>query len=83
MQEKKLKKILRKPGRPKKSILSPREQARIRKRRHRAKLAKDALSKVEILIPTTLKNAVKNAAGIKSLSEIGKEAFRDWLASKK
>jgi hypothetical protein len=82
MQEKKQIKILRRPGRPKKSTLPPREQARIRKKRYRAKLAKDALSKVEILIPTTLKNAVKNASGTKSLSKIGEEAFRTWLECK-
>jgi hypothetical protein len=66
-------------GRPKKSPLTPREQARIRKIRQRANLANRQVSKVEILLPAGLKAEIKRAAGAKSFSEVGQEAFRLWL----
>jgi hypothetical protein len=69
-------------GRPKVSSLTPREQARLRKERQRSKLAKNELAKVEVLMPTALKAAVKAAAGGKTLSEIGSEAFQLWLNMK-
>jgi hypothetical protein len=66
-------------GSPKRSALTPREQARLRKRRQRAKLAKAAVSKVEVFLPAALKRAVQKAAGKKSLAEAGREAFALWL----
>jgi hypothetical protein len=69
-------------GRPKKTALTPREQARIRKRRQRAKLAKAALSKVEVFLPSALKRAIQKAAGKKSLAEVGREAFALWVRTK-
>jgi hypothetical protein len=82
MQEKNHNKFSRKRARPTNSPLTPREQARIRKIRQRAKFAWSGLSKVEILLPLALKNAVKKAAGKKSFSEVGKEAFQVWLEAK-
>jgi len=49
----------------------------------RAKLARQAISKIEILLPIALKAAVKRASGRKSLSEVGEAAFRMWLAAQK
>jgi len=69
-------------GRPKKSALTPREQARLRKKRQRAKLAKNAVSKVEVFLPSVHKRAVQKAAGKRSLAEVGQEAFALWLRSK-
>jgi hypothetical protein len=69
-------------GRPKKSPLTPREQARIRKMRQRAKLADSHVAKIEILLPAPFKAQIKKAAGVKSFSEIGEEAFRLWLELK-
>ena len=66
-------------GRPKTSNLTPREQTRLRKQRQRAKLAGQAISKIEILLPTSLKSAITRASGNKTLSEIGEEALRLWL----
>jgi hypothetical protein len=66
-------------GRPKVSSLTPREQARLRKKRQRAKAVENELAKVEILMPATLREAVKKAAGGKTLSEVGAEAFQLWL----
>jgi hypothetical protein len=67
-------------GRPKTSNLTAQEQNRLRKRRQRADLAKRAISKVEIWLPASLKASVKRASGGKTLSDIGLEAFRNWLA---
>jgi hypothetical protein len=69
-------------GRPKKSILTPREQARLRKKRQRAKLAKAAVSKVEVFLPSPLKKAVEKAAGKRPLAEVGREAFALWARTK-
>ncbi len=81
MQEKNLKTPKRIRGRPKTSHLTPREQTRLRKQRQRAKLAGQAISKVEILLPTALKSAITRASGKKTLSEVGEEALRLWLQS--
>jgi hypothetical protein len=83
MQEKNNNKSKTMVGRPKTSNLSSQEQTRLRKRRQRAKLARQAISKIEILLPIALKAAVKRASGKKSLSEVGKDAFRMWLAAQK
>ena len=82
MQEKNHLKFPSKRGRPKKSQMPAREQARIRKMRQRARLAERNRSKVEILLPAALKILVKKAAGLKSFSEVGEEAFRLWLETK-
>jgi hypothetical protein len=82
MQQKDHNKLSRNRGRPKKSPLTPREQARIRKTRQRAKFARNDLSKVEIFLPSALKTAIKKAAGIKSFSEISQEALQIWLESR-
>jgi hypothetical protein len=66
-------------GRPKVSSLTPREQARLRKERQRAKFEKNELAKVEVLMPTALREAVKEAAQGKTLSDVGAEAFQLWL----
>jgi hypothetical protein len=79
MQEKNHLKPPRNRGRPKKSALTPREQARLRKKRQRAKLAKNAVSKVEVFLASALKKAVQKAAGKRSLAEVGREAFALWL----
>jgi hypothetical protein len=80
MQEKNHQKFpARRRGRPKKSSLTPREQARIRKMRQRTKLANRQVSKVEVLLPGGLKADIKRAAGGKSFTEVGEEAFRLWL----
>jgi hypothetical protein len=68
-------------GRPKSSTLTPREQARLRKERQRAKLAKKAMTKVEVLLPKTLKEAIRAVAAGKTLSEVGAESFQLWLDS--
>jgi hypothetical protein len=69
-------------GRPKKSPLTPREQARIRKIRQRARLAERNRPKVEINLPVALKIQIKKVAGLKTFSEVGEEAFRLWLETK-
>jgi len=68
-------------GRPRISPLSAREQARLRKKRQRAKLAQNAVSKIEVLVPSSLKSALKKASGGKPLSEVGAQALRLWLRS--
>jgi hypothetical protein len=67
-------------GRPKTSNLTAQEQNRLRKRRQRTSLAKQAISKVEIWLPTSLKASLKRASGGKTFSDIGQEALRKWLA---
>ena len=81
MQGKNNKKQKGRPGRPRTSNLTAQEQTRLRKRRQRAKLARQAVSKVEVWLPMPLKAAIKRVSGAKSLSEIGAEAFRAWLAA--
>jgi hypothetical protein len=51
----------------------------LRKERQRAKIAKNELAKVEVLMPTSLKEAVKKSSDGKTLSEVGAEAFQLWL----
>jgi hypothetical protein len=79
MQAKKHPKAKRNRGRPGTFALTERELARNRKRRQRAKLAKNSLSKVEFLLPDALKKKIHKAAGKRSLSAIGLEAFRLWV----
>jgi hypothetical protein len=83
MQEKNHPKTLIRPGRPKKSSLTPREQARRRKRKQRTKFAQMSLTKVELLLPKEVKERIKKAAAGKSYSVVGEEAFRLWLERKK
>jgi hypothetical protein len=57
-------------------------QARERKRRQRERLAKQAVVKVEVMLPAELQKRVKTAAAGKSLSAIGEEAFRLWVSTR-
>jgi hypothetical protein len=68
-----------KRGRPKRSRLSERELARIRKRRQRAKLANEQFSKIEVFVPHSLKRDLSRLAADRTLSEIGVEAFKQWV----
>jgi len=63
-------------GRPRALVLTQRELARNRKRRQRAKLAKNSLTKVEIFLPDALKKEIHKLAGNRSFSAVGLEAFR-------
>jgi hypothetical protein len=73
------KKTKRDRGRPKSSRLTERDLARNRKRRQRANLAQNSLSKVEVFLPDALKKEIQALAGEKALSEVGLEAFRLWI----
>lgn len=79
MQEKSPNKSRARRGRPKVSPLTPREQARLRKERQRAKIAKNELAKLEVLVPASLREAIKKSSDGRTLSEVGVEAFQLWL----
>jgi hypothetical protein len=83
MQEGNYKKTKRGRGRPRTSNLDAQQQSRLRKRRQRANLVKQAVSKVEIWLPATLKTAIRRAGGKKTMSDIGQEAFKIWLKNQK
>jgi hypothetical protein len=73
-------KIKKARGRPKVSPLDNRELARIRKRRQRARLTKNAVSKIELFIPESLKREIAKLAQGRTLSAVGLEALQLWIA---
>ena len=71
------------PGRPRTSASDPARQARERKRRQRERFARESLVKVEVMIPGELRERLRKAGKGQPLSDVGREAFRLWLRSKR